>query len=303
MRQYLVQLVCCLIVLPAAVSSHADTLKERYSRFDSQIKAVMFTDIADARKVDAIAATFQQFHPEPITRERIKDLANDDLMLLLRATNDASFYGRDVGYVKQMLIVTEHLIVKKTITADQIKYQYDTFVRVRLFDDAQRWHKRFPTAAKTTLPTLIDDATIKSGEPSEWVIAADARVATRRRVDLNCDWMMVVVSHPLCGPSGRATKAIYADAALANRLKGRTKWVTPQDSNITIEIFQQLNIDYPDAPVSVVHIANEWPLEKFSSTPIFYFLREGKVVESFSGWPKEGNFEQLSAALARLAKP
>jgi hypothetical protein len=287
----------------AVAATETATWKERYAQFDAQIEANAFRDISDAEKNSLITKAFQQFLPTPMptTRASIQDLSVDELNIFLRATRDTAFYTDGERYAMQMAIICEVLIEKKAITPKQIEDQYNAFIRTRLFAEATRWHKRFPMASKTTLPTLIDDANIKSGEASEWVISPDQRAVTRRRVDLSQDWMMVVVSHPFCGPSNRATKAIYADAKLANRLKGHAKWVTPQDSSIAIEALQKWNKEYSDAPVSVVHLTREWPFEKFSSTPTFYFLNAGKVVESFSGWPKEGNFDKLNAALDRIA--
>jgi hypothetical protein len=285
----------------AVAATETSKWKERYAQFDAQIEANAFRDISDAEKNSLIIKAFQQFMPMQITRASIQDLSVDELNIVLRATSTTAFYTCVEQYAMQMAIISEVLIEKKAITPKQIEDQYETFIRTRLFAEATSWHKRFPMASKTTLPTLIDDASIKRGEASEWVISPDQRAVTRRRVDLNQDWMMVVVSHPFCGPSNRATKAIYADAKLANRLKGHTKWVTPQGSSIEIEALQKWNKEFSDAPVTVVHLTREWPFEKFSSTPIFYFLKAGKVIESFSSWPQEGNFDKLNAVLDRIA--
>ncbi len=294
-------LLCWQIVGGIVAAAETATFKERYAIFDAQINAIVFKDITDAEKHDAIVAAFQQFSPEPITLASIKGLAVDELNILQRALSATVFYARASRHAAQMALVSEALIAKKTITPQHIEEQYEAFVRTRLFDEARRWHMQYPAAAKTALPIMVDDTSIKSGEASEWIISPDKRQITRRRVDLSQDWMMVVVSHQSCGFSRRATNAIYSDATRLKRLKARAKWVTPQDGSIQIDVLQKWNKENIEAPVSVVHIASEWPFEKFSSTPIFYFLKAGKVVESFSGWPKEGNFEKLDAALDRLA--
>lgn len=44
----------------------------------------------------------------------------------------------------------------------------------------------------------------------------------------------------------------------------------------------------------------DWPGLDFASSPTFYFMKEGKVLYSFSGWPKTGKMDELYIGLGRL---
>lgn len=44
----------------------------------------------------------------------------------------------------------------------------------------------------------------------------------------------------------------------------------------------------------------DWPELDFSQVPAFYFVDEGKVVHSFTGWPKEGKLDEFFIGLGRL---
>ena len=44
----------------------------------------------------------------------------------------------------------------------------------------------------------------------------------------------------------------------------------------------------------------DWPQFDSWATPVFYFMREGRVVATVTGWPKEGRARELHQAFARM---
>ena len=138
--------------------------------------------------------------------------------------------------------------------------------------------------------------------PVEWVFSGVEEVATLQPAKLDSDWLLLIVSHPNCGFSALATKAISENVQLQQRIYGHAKWIMGQGSVFDIDRYQNWNQMYPNAAVTLVHRNTDWPLESLSATPTFYFSQNCKVAESFSGWPKDGSHHvKVIAALDRIA--
>ena len=110
---------------------------------------------------------------------------------------------------------------------------------------------------------------------------------------------MVVISHPLCHFSRNAMAAIEADPALSKAM-ARSLWLAPVDRKLNLEVIRQWNGEHPEHPMVIAFDRAEWPDFDSWSTPMFYFLRDGKLVSVVEGWPSEGNKEALLKAAEQI---
>jgi len=72
---------------------------------------------------------------------------------------------------------------------------------------------------------------------------------------------------------------------------------------------RQLHVDrvalwnklHPTQVMALAYKTKNWPIIDDWSTPIFYFVRNGIVVDKVVGWPKDGrNTPLLRAAISRF---
>ena len=49
-----------------------------------------------------------------------------------------------------------------------------------------------------------------------------------------------------------------------------------------------------------IYLEEDWPGLVLNTFPTFYFLKDGKIVHTFTSWPKEGDFDEIYKGLERL---
>jgi hypothetical protein len=257
------------------------------------------TDKPDHENEKNITVTFESLFGTHLRSNNIKNLSNDELVRLFKAIKEAAFYTVDARYTSYMQAAVEELQTRKIATSAHYSSLYRQHIKSRDFSEAQQLEPRLANLGRK-LPVFIRETPTTTTVPAEWVIDAMGQSATLQNVDLSKDWLVVVVSHPKCHFSSRAALDISADLSLANLLVGRMKWITPQEDTFDAAEIAEWNNRNPLARTTIVHKRSAWPIENFTTTPYFYFLKNGQVIDKFEGWPKGGNKEKLIAALGRL---
>ncbi|MFN7221990.1 MAG: hypothetical protein ACK5UX_15295 [Burkholderiales bacterium] len=277
--------------------ANAQEFEKQLTDFVSIARSVTRTEKTDAEKSAEVEAAFAKRFALSFAPADLKKYTDADLGMLFEANSEAVFVAREPRYANNMAALLGELEIRRKASARQYAELFKSFVRTRQFALASELAARKVLDSPPSLPEFRYGVDLAPGVPAEWVIAALGRVAELRAVDLSRDWQVVVVSHPNCRFSRNAMESINADNELRQLLEGRTSWVTPQDGSFEFDALQQWNSMFPKMQISVVHLSKDWPLTNFSATPVFYFLAKGKVVTSFSGWPKEGNKIALHDAL------
>src|SRR5690606_2730730 len=134
------------------------------------------------------------------------------------------------------------------------------------------------------LPRLPARGDVGSGQVVVWRPADDARALSAHVVERDA-LSVVVLSHPRCGFSQRAIAAIEADPVLAARL-GDALWLAPPNGSLDLSDIQAWNRAHPGAQLSYAVAMRDWPQFDSWATPVFHFMREGKVVATVTGWPR-----------------
>ncbi len=259
---------------------------------------------------EEIAKTYAKLEFDQIDALSMRSMNDDVLKILFDANGTAIFYSNYGVYNEALENVLDEMLRRGLASKMQIAETYNLFLRTRDFNRATKFAAKhdqalepLPKLVTETSGDMLDIGTSQSGQaPTEWVLSKSERVATLQPASLGQDWLMVVVSSPKCSPSNRAVQAIYRDRDLADRIKKNTKWIVGQSTGFEFEKLQKWNNRYPEAAFTIVHLDRDWPLDNLALTPTFYFLQNGKVIESFSGWPDDGSHKiKLITALNRIA--
>jgi hypothetical protein len=280
--------------------AYGQSIDQRLKELTRIARGEMRAENTDAEKSAAVLAAFEKRFRDAVSASALQRCSVQDLAALFEANAETVFVTREPRFAMNMGAILQELRSRNKSTAQQFETLYRSLIRARELERAKSLVVDGLVKPDSALPNFVQVSSIVSDKPYEWTISKTGRVAELREVDLSRDWMVVVVSHPNCHFSRRATEDIYADSGLRASLNGHIKWVAPQDGGFDFDVFQAWNSKYPGAEMSVVHRSKDWRLPYFAETPTFYFLSNGKVVTSFRGWPKEGNMKALVAGLDRV---
>lgn len=114
---------------------------------------------------------------------------------------------------------------------------------------------------------------------------------------------LIAVTHPSCHFLANALSAIFSDAVLRGRLRGKMTLLTLQQSEADLSDFKQWSSAHPQDQFKMAFAMADWPMLTSWDTPIFYFLHDGVVVDQVHSWPRDSdNLVALRLALDRLER-
>lgn len=173
-------------------------------------------------------------------------------------------------------------------------------VLTRQWGRAAEIQTQYPDRRLEEIPPA--ESVVASTEPvvSYWTVSAAPSMLARQAFAFSAGAQIVVVSSPLCHFSQNATAAIEFDPALRRMFRDHSVWIRPVDPTLDWDTHVHWNRDHADFPIHLAHAHAEWPEIDYWGTPTFYFFMNGKLVESVSGWPAEGNKASVLAAAAKV---
>jgi len=230
---------------------------------------------------------------------RLEKLDDATLLAAFDAVDSAIFYLLKPDLVVIQTNIFDELASRKLLKSFHAVKLFDNLIRLRQFEAANKIKNVYPHVSKEALPEFRTTFAYNETFPTAWILRSDARVMEQVGVQLDQQWQIVVVSHPYCSFSRKAAAEIYSDTALSAKLTGHMLWVAPQDASFSYDNFAKWNQQYPLAQHLFAHQQSVWPLAHFNQTPYFYFMKNGKVLEVVTGWPRESAKAAFIAALDR----
>jgi hypothetical protein len=152
------------------------------------------------------------------------------------------------------------------------------------FEQAQAFALSFEASPLPQWPRLVPLASTAARRL--WVLTADAErlVEEGWEADLRPQlWVQAAVG---CGFCRRAAQALSNDELLGPLMRKHSHWLA---SGSDLLEAAQWRSDFQDFPLKLVTDRRGWPFEGAWTTPQFYFVRQGKVVRTESGWPRDGS--------------
>lgn len=294
---------CCIFILTPEVFASTSKLSmaDKLQKLE-QIEEAYFNG-GKVSPIDISESLPLCFEKLFYINSRLPDLNNvkkSELIDLFKAAAKATFYSSDKKYALDMLRIFQALEVFGVPNKAVIAKLYDALLVTRLIDDAKKLGQKYPFAVTEPLPHFRTDRDIPDGSATEWVVSQASRTLTRRVVSLEKGAQVIVLSHPFCHFSRNAHEAITADSGLMKVMQPHTKWLVPQSPGFVFDPIQKWNAQHQDAAMTIAYSRKEWPSIKEWSTPVFYFYKDGALVTSFLGWPKEGNMSQLKSSLKMI---
>jgi hypothetical protein len=262
-------------------------------------QSIVKEQLSSRERAKTIAQAFVDFGFEQAAANRA-DLSTEDVYRLFAAQFLAISYTNDGAHLRSMEKSFSELARRDKVERKHVRMLHEQFIKMRRFNQASALADKFPKFNLIVPAAIESKSGFTKGTKAIWIIDKTERRLKREPVQFAKDWELIVISHPLCHFSTRSLDDIKRDAMIVKMLKGHLKLISPQDGQIDIDMFLEWNMQNPAFPIHLVDQQaaftgfDEW------ATPTFYFMKAGKVVYKFSGWPKDGNRDRLEEGMRNV---
>lgn len=286
-----------LTLVLTALSSQgqcADSLRQKLEamrRLDDQI-----ADVGEkAPRLEEMLAAMLQ----PLGETGPAGLNDAELRDLYDAAYLAAFYSRTPSSAEAMQRALQELERRKIAPATATDDLVAVLVAARLFAQAQAYYAAH-RGGITQAPPAFEDLTPLTARPTYLAVSADGASLQRREFHWSDGPQVLVIGAPDCHFSRLATQAIEDDAPLAALMRQYASWMLPQQIVRDMRAIATWNQQHPLARLGLIYRSTEWSFLQSPATPTFYFFRDGKLVESFSGWPGAQQKQRVRSALRAI---
>lgn len=234
-------------------------------------------DIAGINKLSPLIRTAD------LSSDRLRNYSDETLNLLFATLRKISFYSPDEeNYALRLERVVQERVRRGKYAGEDVEKLFDAFVLSGLFDKAAALRQKFPSLPE--VPEII------SGEKSlaeGWRIYKVSEQGKKAELQplSKSGQRMIMVMRPGCEFAEMAAEAIFADPELGPVFRANGLMLTRKfDPAGVAAIEQKFNFD-------AVYIARKssdftgFSLMRIS--PTFYFIKDGKILDEFSGWSNE----------------
>lgn len=243
-----------------------------------------------AEQFDATLRKHFEAHAIPV-------LDDDDLLKLFDATDTASFYEGSPKRARQLTKLAIEMQRRNLLDKDKLESVFNALLQARLFASASVLKAAH---AELDLEVVPEVSETHDGATPSWYVLEGKTSLKREAAPLQTGAQILVISHPFCHFSENAAVAINRDPALQETFTAHSTWVLPPDRSMTLEAMHDWREEHPGLDIALAYGLDEWSQFKEWDTPTFYFLRDGKIIDTVIGWPKEGRVAELNAALEKI---
>ena len=182
---------------------------------------------------------------------------------------------------------------RKMEDAGKVKTLYGLLLDARKFDTAGLLRARYAGYELENPPKL------SGKEPARgkiFVYKVTARNVLATEAAGLKGKQIIIAAQPGFHPTQRAFKEIEADKVLSDIFKNKGLLLAAGSDFAGVNEWNGSH----KVKFKLINSARDWPGIDLENSPSFYFLEDGKIVYSFTGWPQDGNMAELHTGLRRL---
>lgn len=300
MRNMLLAIVLLSFVMAPVSATSSDTdvvIEQATHEFDDAVSELdtRGLDSGSIGYASAVADAYRAFSSAFPKADELPALSDESLSNIFRVLNTTVFYTSDARYMPEMQAVAEQIKLRGGLSPAQVNRLYGAYVRVRMFAEAERLVRAHRPQAPSPFPAISKDISFNAALPAVVKLQEEGLLITNIRPDSAL--RIVVTVGPYCAPSQRALRDISNDSALSAYFRRHALWLLPVDSDLHVDHLKRYSELAAVGNVGVAYDRTSWPLVDSWSTPIFYFLRDGRVISKVQGWPKGGRVEEVRRAI------
>lgn len=242
---------------------------------------------------DALSERYAREFGDWLQPADLRALTHSDLRLLQRATAGLLYFVPRPAPRDHMRAILAEMQRRGIATDRQRKPLHAALVAARDFPAAAALARQHPGVTDAALPAWREPGPLPAGQPTALDVDAGTGQMTRTSFALNAGLRIVVVAS--CHFSEDAAREISADPELDRLFATHGIWLADQGESIPR--VAQWNRDFPRQPMHVAWKNEEWVQLDEWAMPTFYILRDGEVVDRWSGWPADTGMTWLQQHL------
>ncbi|MCF6288577.1 MAG: hypothetical protein L3J53_04995 [Proteobacteria bacterium] len=239
------------------------------------------------------------FQPQ-ISSQKIELYTEKQLKNIIKTFQLITFYAQNQEITQEHLKYFEVLRQKKWAETKDYEDVFGALNHSRLFQQVELFYTKYP---QFNLPKPPVIQALKNKNPNDILILAldqnHKNTLITEVFKFSESVEILVVSRSGCHFSQRAANDIAADEPLTRFLKEHSKWLMHPSSRWSISSFADWNKKYPHFATKYIYRAKDFPMIKSWETPVFYFFKNGVIVEQVIGWPKEGRMQELKSYIKK----
>jgi hypothetical protein len=269
----------------------------RYESALVEMSAASEGAVADRTRRAGVQKLYDAHFAAALGEAQLKALAPRDLRAVFQATETVARLFPDGRHTANLRTVYGELARRSEATDRQASDVMGVLFLARDFKGMADFHRDDPIAS--TLPLITQNG---GGSPTglhRELVVDDATKVRPSLVDLAHGAHVVVVSSPACHFTRLAVDAIEHDPRLSAILDGHSTWIEPAGASADLGGLVAWDASHPKYRIDLASAAADWPEVAIWQTPVFLFFRDGKVVETVTGWPDEGNGPAIEKAWAK----
>ena len=266
---------------PDVAKAHSDMMK------------ISMEDISVPERNRRIEAVFKSVKSE-VDRISLSHMKDADVKEYFDISHFVAFDTLKPEFARIMRSALDEMSHRKL---DVLRPQQDMlkiYVADRMLDDVRKYAASVRDGM--ALPRFEDDAISHGAYPTLWYLSGDASSVLRYSYPLNEGTKVVVTGHPWCHFSRNAAKDIEDDLRIANLMERYSIWVVPQHPMPNFSDIAQWNVQHPRLRMRVAYNADEWPAISNWATPTFFFFKDGRLIDTVTGWPDARQADRLMVA-------
>jgi hypothetical protein len=288
-------LVACSTSPEQKPSSSVESAFDSFDRFqDGVLRSDPPTRIAASKIHERYRALFSKHQ----TRTALANLAANDVTLLFRAASADFLYSISPMPLSDMELDLGELHRRGITSNEYDEKVFAALVESRLFEKARAFAKLHRLASVEAVPDVVDN--VAHNGPTRLLVSDGGKRLVRKSAVLKSGRLIVVISSPLCHFCQRAIRSIENDASLRPLVLDHALWIVPPDQSTPFATVATWNREHPHEQMAYAYRREEWPMVERWETPVFYFLKDGRIVSTVTGWPRTGRKAEIRRSL-RLA--
>lgn len=235
-------------------------------------------------------------------RMDFKSYDSESLRIRFDSANVVAFYSHDAAISSEIEAMYRILLESGMSNSDDRDAAIGAQIISRRFDMVNQISGLSSTDRAFRIPNIESK---DLSELDRWqILSLRGEVLRREAFEIEKGDFVVIISSPLCAFSRAASSFIQGDEMMSHFFSRQGIWLMPPMRRLYLDRVVSWNKSHPDQEMVWAYKASNWPIIDNWSTPVFYFIRKGVVVEKITGWPKNGaNAPVLRSAIQRFAAP
>lgn len=284
-----------LISILMGISAATAAAAEISHRQEIEDLASVTDNLPEAVRAGMIVGRYRFFYP---TGE-ITSSGVDVLRARFDAADVAVFYSHDDEIASELLAMYKVLFNESLATPADRDIVAGAQILTRSFENIADIPDTSSAHGAFDVPVI--ESKVAHKEDQWQVLEINNRGLTREARKVDKEDVVVIISSPLCGFSKAASDAIEKDDTLSAFFSKYGLWLVPPMRRLHVNRIASWNELHPTQMMALAYKTKNWPIIDDWSTPVFYFVSNGIVVDKVVGWPKDGrNIPLLRAAISRF---